>query len=47
MGTWNCIGTSFFGAYERKPDGSFVTTKWRCIGIPLIPLSSYRVVHKG
>lgn len=47
MGTWNYFGTHFFEAYEREPDGSFITTKWLCIALPLIPLSSYRIVHQG
>jgi hypothetical protein len=47
MGTSNFIGTSFFGAYERESDGSFITTKWLCIGIPIIPLSSFRVENEG
>ncbi len=42
----NGIGTRFYGAGSPRRDGSTVTTKWfAVIFIPLIPLSSYRVIR--
>ena len=44
----NGIGTAYFGASDRRPDGSFVTTKWFVLlDVPLIPLGSTRVRHLG
>ena len=41
-------GTSFCGATGRRSDGSFLTTKWfRLFGIPIVPISSYRVAYGG
>ena len=43
----NGIGTRFYGAASPKPDGSVITTKWfAVIFIPIIPLSSYRVLRQ-
>lgn len=42
------IGTIYFGATDRQSDDSIVTTKWfTFFGLPLIPLSSYRVNYLG
>jgi hypothetical protein len=39
----NGCGTTLLGASNRM-DGSFVTTRWiTLLGVPLIPLESYRV----
>ena len=42
------IGTKFIGAYDRRPDGSFITAEWFVLFfIPLIPLMAYRVSFGG
>lgn len=39
-------GTKFYGAADKREDGSFVTTQWFCLlYLPLIPIQSYRVVR--
>lgn len=44
----NGIGTTYFGASDREPDGSFVTTEWFILlGVPLIPLRSLRACYLG
>ena len=44
----NGIGTTYFGASDRQPDGSFVTTEWFILfSVPLIPLRSLRVCYQG
>jgi hypothetical protein len=46
--TWNGIGTTYIGARDRYPDGSFVTTEWFVVlMIPVLPIKSSRVVHLG
>ncbi len=46
--TFNGFGTRLYGKRDRKPDGSFSTTKWVVIfWIPLLPLKSYRVKYAG
>jgi hypothetical protein len=46
--SFNGIGTEYHGKREVNTDGSYITTKFFCIcSIPLIPLSSYRVVELG
>lgn len=43
--TWNGIGTSFIGAKDRYPDGTFVTTEWFVVLMfPVIPIRSLRVL---
>lgn len=38
------FGTTFYGHHDKKPDGSFIGTKWfHFFGIPLIPLETKRV----
>jgi hypothetical protein len=37
------IGTRYYGASDRQPDGSFVTTEWLALFAPIIPLRSLRV----
>lgn len=41
----NGIGHRFVGASERRDDGSFITTTWFSILVPLIPLRSQRVEY--
>src|SRR5438552_18879865 len=43
MSRINGIGTAFFGRSRAKTDGSYITTNWLCVVLPLIPLGSYRV----
>jgi hypothetical protein len=44
----NGIGTKYYGASDRHPDGSFVTTEWFVLlSVPLIPLRSQRVTYIG
>jgi lipopolysaccharide export LptBFGC system permease protein LptF len=44
----NGIGTTYYGASDRQPDGSFVTTEWFILfSVPLIPLRSVRVRYRG
>ncbi|MFG5775792.1 hypothetical protein ACFIQF_01840 [Comamonas sp. J-3] len=43
MSSINGIGTRYIGHAEQRRDGSFITTKWLCIGFPLVPLGSYRI----
>jgi hypothetical protein len=42
--SWNGIGTTYWGCRDKAADGSYVTTEFFCVGIPLIPLGSYRVL---
>jgi len=41
--TFNGIGTRYIGWYDPLPDGSYITTKWLVLFLPIIPLESYRV----
>lgn len=41
------IGTSFIGERDKRPDGSYVTTEFFVVGIPLFPLRSFRVRPLG
>ncbi len=35
----NGIGTTYYGASDRQPDKSFVTTEWFILfSVPLVPL---------
>jgi hypothetical protein len=44
----NGIGTTYFGASDRQPDNSFITTEWFILlNIPLIPLRSLRTRYLG
>ena len=44
----NGIGTTYLGASDRQPDGSFVTTEWFILlSVPIIPLKSQRVKYLG
>jgi hypothetical protein len=45
--TVNGIGTKYFGASDRQPDGSFITTEWLTIFVPVIPLRSQHVRYLG
>ncbi|MBN1934092.1 MAG: hypothetical protein JW934_05485 [Anaerolineae bacterium] len=46
--SYNGIGTKYYGASDRQPDGSFVTTEWVIlVNVPLIPLRSQRVTYLG
>jgi len=45
-GSFNGIGTMYYGNREQGPDGSYITTEWFTIfWIPLVPISSYRVLE--
>ncbi len=41
--TFNGIGTRYIGCYDPLPDGTYITTKWFEICLPIIPIESYRV----
>jgi tetratricopeptide (TPR) repeat protein len=41
------IGTGYVGERDKAPDGSYVTTEFFIVGIPLVPLGSYRVRSVG
>jgi len=43
MSTINGIGTAYLGRANSARDGSFITTKWITVVLPLIPLGSYRI----
>jgi len=43
MSMINGIGTAFFGCSEPCSDGSYIATKWLCLGFPIVPLGSYRL----
>jgi hypothetical protein len=43
LSTINGIGSAFYGCSDVGSDGSYVTTKWITILIPLVPVGSYRV----
>ncbi|RJO61613.1 MAG: hypothetical protein C4542_05980 [Dehalococcoidia bacterium] len=43
-GTPNGIGTSFWGRAEPKANGSYITTEWFTIVIPIIPIKSHRLI---
>ncbi len=43
MSTINGIGSTFVGCSDVGRDGSYITTKWITVVLPLVPLSSYRV----
>lgn len=41
-------GPAFWGASDRRDDGTFITTQWlRFFFIPLVPIQSYRVSYGG
>ena len=44
----NGTGSMFYGHNDVAPDGSYTTTEWITIfWIPLLPISSFRVLQKG
>ena len=45
--TVNSIGTSFCGRAEPQIDGSYITTEWLTVLVPLIPFASYRLRPVG
>jgi hypothetical protein len=45
--SFNGIGTEYHGKREVQPDGSYITTKFFCLIVPLIPIASYRVTEVG
>lgn len=49
MRTINGIGTTLYGKSDFDPtDKSYISTKWYVfLGLPIIPLRSYRVTLKG
>lgn len=43
-GTLNGIGTTYYGEFDKRPDGSFVTIKWFVIlFLPIWPIECVRV----
>ena len=41
----NGFGTKYYGQRDFRPDGSYVTTNFFCVGfVPIIPLHSVRVI---
>jgi hypothetical protein len=42
--TYNAIGTHFWGCTDPRPDGSFTTTEWITLGIPIVPIKSVRIL---
>ena len=48
MGSFNGIGTMFYGCSDLRPDGSYVATEWFAIVyLPVIPLRSVRILEVG
>lgn len=46
-GTWNGIGTKFYGCQDQYPDESFITTEWFVtLFFPILPIASYRVIYR-
>jgi hypothetical protein len=41
------IGTEYIGQRDFRADGSYITTEWFAIVIPVIPLRSLRVIRIG
>jgi hypothetical protein len=42
------IGTTFYGARDFHPDGSYITTEWVVfLAVPIIPIRSLRVLYQG
>jgi hypothetical protein len=41
--TINMIGTNYCGRTESHPDGSYITTEWITVVVPIIPLKSLRL----
>jgi hypothetical protein len=41
--TFNMIGTQYCGRTESRPDGSYITTEWITVVVPIIPLKSLRL----
>jgi len=42
-GTFNMLGTHYWGCAERHADGSYITTEWITLLVPIIPLKSLRL----
>ncbi len=48
MGSFNGIGTMFYGCSDVRPDGSYVATEWFAIVyLPVVPLRSLRILEIG
>src|SRR5208283_510151 len=45
--TYNGMGTNFWGCTAPLSDGSYVTTEWVTLMIPMIPIKSFRVRPVG
>ena len=46
--TFNGTGTRYYGEREHDIGGTYITTKWIVVvGIPILPLSSWRVYPIG
>ncbi|MBO9689772.1 MAG: hypothetical protein J7598_24490 [Mitsuaria chitosanitabida] len=46
--TFNGTGTKYYGQREHDRGGMYITTKWIVLlGLPLVPLSSWRVFPHG
>ena len=43
MSSINGIGTTYIGQADVNRDGSYITTKWLSLVIPIVPLGSVRV----
>ena len=44
---FNMVGTAFIGCRDKDPDGSYVTTEWFMLFLPIFPLRSFRVWRTG
>lgn len=40
MSTFNGIGSRFHGCSEIHKDGSYLSTKWFCLVVPLVPMGT-------
>ncbi|GAA5175743.1 hypothetical protein GCM10025771_08720 [Niveibacterium umoris] len=47
MSSINGIGTTYIGCSAIGRDGSYVTTKWLSIVMPIVPLGSYRILPQS
>jgi hypothetical protein len=48
MSTFNGIGTTFYGAAKKRPDGSYVSTEWLVLAyFPIFPIRSFRMAQVG
>lgn len=49
-GSFNGIGTTYYGECDYRADGSYVTTEWFIVAFfPVFPIASHRVArnHDG